>query len=716
MRVAIVYNKSETNVINQFGMQNKEVYNPNTVKRVADALEMGGHNVEIIDGNMNVIENIRSFLPPVKNGEKFGMVFNMAYGIQGESRYTHIPAMLEMLGIPYVGSTPAGHAIALDKIITKIILQKNNIPTPDFWFFSSENEDMSDVTYPVIVKPKMESVSFGLKVVYNIDDLKEAVAFIVSEFNQQALVEKFIRGREFAVGLIGNDSVEVMPVLEIDLEGDPDAIQTVDDKQNAPKRKICPADIPFELEQRMKDLSVKVFKSLGLRDFSRVDIRLDENGDIYILEINSMASLSSTGSYVTAASACGYSFSQLVNRMLDVATKRYFTDQYLEDTKTTAAKKLPTSVKIRSYLRNNNENIQKTLEEMININTYHKNIDGVNRLSSIVKKQLNAIGFANVSYAQTEIGNIHFYSNTTEADYDYLIIGNIDNSTRIDQQKYFKMNEHRYFGSGVWENKGGLVTMIYALKSLKHTRLLKRKKIGILMTTDDSRNSSYSRDIIEAKSKCSKAILGIHGAFVDGGLVTSRSGSAFYSLNMTLKKTDDNYDVAKASSIFSKIVSDWSKLSNSENGVIVSPRKISFNSNISEPFVHGELVLSVRFNSLETFEALDKNIRKAIPIKKYKDILDFNFEGGLRRPPMKMNDEDYKLFNRLIDISKQIDIKINEEHRWSSADICLADSTKQRIDGLGPCGVKQNDGYEYIQRHTINEKALLMSLLLSSSE
>ena len=162
MKVAIIYNKDLSGVINVFGMQNKEVYNPQTVNKVAQALESGGHNVEVIDGNMQVIEKLQNFMPKVVEGEQMGMVFNMAYGIQGESRYTHIPSMLEMLGIPYVGSSPSGHALALDKVITKIILQKNGISTPDFWVFSSFDEDMSNVHFPVIVKPKMESVSFGL--------------------------------------------------------------------------------------------------------------------------------------------------------------------------------------------------------------------------------------------------------------------------------------------------------------------------------------------------------------------------------------------------------------------------------------------------------------------------------------------------------------------------------------------------------------------------
>ncbi len=140
-------------------MQNKEKYNLKTVRLVAEVLEQGGHNVAVIDGTMDVIQQLQDFMPRVLEGERMGMVFNMAYGIQGESRCTHLPAMLEMLGIPYVGSTPSGHALALDKIITKIIMQKHGISTPSFWVFSRSDEDMSTVEYPVIVKPKMEAAT-----------------------------------------------------------------------------------------------------------------------------------------------------------------------------------------------------------------------------------------------------------------------------------------------------------------------------------------------------------------------------------------------------------------------------------------------------------------------------------------------------------------------------------------------------------------------------
>ena len=333
MKVAVIYNKQEirtSDVINVFGMPTKERYKEKTIEMVASALESGGHNVRIIEGNMHVIDELQNFMPRVVKGERQGMVFNMAYGIQGQSRYTHIPAMLEMLGIPYVGSSPAVHAIALDKVMSKIVFVQHHLPTPDFWVFSTPDDDVSDVRYPVIVKPKMEAVSLGLRVVHNKKDLKEAVVFIINEFQQQALVEVFIPGQEFAVPLLGNGTeLETLPIVEIDLGKDPNAIQTVDDKMSHPREKICPAKIPQQLAEELNKLSIKVFQVLNSYDFSRIDFRVDDQGKIYILEINSMASLNPTGSYVNSAKVAGMNFNALVNRILDIAAVRYFGKTYL---------------------------------------------------------------------------------------------------------------------------------------------------------------------------------------------------------------------------------------------------------------------------------------------------------------------------------------------------------------------------------------------------
>ncbi len=714
MKVAIIYNEDMTGVINTFGMQNKERYNPKTVKMVAEALETGGHNVEIIDGNMNVMESLQSFMPKVLEGEKMGMVFNMAYGIQGESRYTHIPAMLEMLGIPYVGANPSGHALALDKVIAKIIMQKNGISTPDFWVFSSKTDDMSQVKYPVIVKPKMESVSFGLRVVHNETDLREAVAYIIDEFKQQALVEQFIRGREFAVGLLGNNPIEAFPVLEFDLENDPDAIQSVEDKKERPRQKICPANISDEIAEEMTQLSKEAFRALQLRDFARVDIRMDKDNKIYLLEINSMASLGRTGSYVYAAQVAGYDYKALVNKMLDVSVVRYFSESSLLPEITDEKSKLPLDVRIRSFLRSRQENIEKTLQKMINTNTFVRNVEGVNQLSNLIKKQLSALGFAFQAYPQVEVGNIMFYTNHDQEDYDILLLANLDNPKKISDIEYFNKTDQRIYGTGVWEHKGGIAVMLAALQALRFARIIKRRKIGILLTTDDALQGRISESIISKKATRAKFVIAMHGGSIDGSVVTSRSGAALYNCEMNLMQNQNAVDVSKATRIFTNLIHSWISLTNEEKGVIISPYRMSINSNITYPFAHAEAAMSVRFNETSQFEELDAKIRKLLPKKNKKDLLHFQMEGAQRRPAMVHNAKNEVLWQFVKNIAKRLDIQLRQEHRWSSADICFVGNNENNysIDGMGPIGSKPSKKSEFILRHSLLERATLLTMLI----
>jgi D-alanine-D-alanine ligase len=710
MKVAIIYNKDVSKVINVFGMQNKEVYNPNTINKVAKCLEDGGHNVGIIDGDMHVIERIQDFMPRVVEGEKMGMVFNMAYGIQGESRYTHIPSMLEMLGIPYVGSSPSGHALALDKIITKIILQKHNLPTPNFWVFSNKDIDASEVVYPVIVKPKMESVSFGLRVVDNERDLIEAVDYIVKEFQQPALVEQFIPGREFCVGLLGNSPVEAFPILEIDLENDPNAIQTYEDKSQKPKEKICPAELSEDIAQEMTRISKNAFESLQLRDFSRVDLRMDQNGNVYILEINSMASLGATGSYVHAAGVAGYDFRDLVNKMLDVAVLRYFTSNPISNENDNLFKKSAAHVRIRGFIRGRQTQNEKLLREFVNTNSFVRNVEGVNLLSGKIKKELSALGFSYQSFGQVEVGNMLFFTNNDE--YDVLILSSLDNDVKIADHEYYHESEQKIFGSGIWENKGGIVILISALQALRFIKNLKKLRIGILFTSDSTLQGRIAKKHIKDLANKAKYVLGTHGAFLDGGVVTSRSGAAVYHCNMNLKPGNDADMVAKAAILFYKFLASCADLSEPENGLIVAPQRSSIETNITEPYAHGESQLSVRFNDTNQMKVIDDKIKKLIPKKNKKEI-NIQVEGGIRRPSMQNTEKVKVLLKKVKSVADKLDINLREEHRWSSADICFIDENKYMIDGLGPSGAKPSKKSEFILKHSLLERSALLATLLT---
>lgn len=184
MKIAVVYNRDSKSVINLFGMPNREKIGMKTIRRLTDALRKGGHEVIALEGDKDLINRLEDFMPRVVHGERPGMVFNVSYGLQGQARYTHIPSILEMVGIPYVASGPLGHSLALDKVVTKMILRQNDVPTPDFAVLQTPDMPLPpDLRFPMIVKPKNEAVSFGLKVVHTEDELREAARVIFDEYH-----------------------------------------------------------------------------------------------------------------------------------------------------------------------------------------------------------------------------------------------------------------------------------------------------------------------------------------------------------------------------------------------------------------------------------------------------------------------------------------------------------------------------------------------------
>ncbi|MBI9064665.1 MAG: ATP-grasp domain-containing protein [Marinilabiliaceae bacterium] len=713
MKIAIIYNKDITGVINTFGMQNKEFYSERNVKRVAECLEKAGHNVQILDGNMYIIERLQHFMPRVIEGEQLGMVFNMAYGIQGESRYTHVPSMLEMLGIPYLGSTPSGHALALDKVMTKIVWQNLGLPTPAFWVFNSVEDDFSKVKYPVIVKPKMESVSFGLRVVNDETDLKEAVSFIVSEFQQQSLVEQFIRGREFCVGLIGNNPIETFPVLEIDLEGDPDAIVTVTDKKKKKREKICPAIISDELAHQMQQFSLEAFRALSLRDFARVDIRLDEQNNIYLLEINSMASLGASGSYPHAALVAGYYFCKLVNRMVDVATIRYFGTNQSSDQKVKSTQKLSLHSRLRTYIRSRSEYAENILEKLVNFNTHVRNLTGINQATGLIANELSALGFNREVFPHIEVGNGYFFSNTQNTHLDFLLLLSVDDQKKLAEQETFRATEHKMYGTGIWVNKGGVVCALLALQALRFSRLLKKLKIGIFLITDTNIGGKFSKESLNTKALNAQKIVAFHGGNSNGSIVLSRSGSGSYSYDIKLLNHKAE-NVNTTAAVFYKTLSSMMNLSEKNPEIELAPYETSFTSNIFKGYANGSAKISVRFNDMSDFEIIDQQLKKIVKLSRQQSaLLNTQLDGGISRPPMSESPLNESMWQSLKVLAKQADISLSREHRWSSSNICNISAECPKIDGMGPTGGFDNNWIEYIFRNSIIDRSVLLALLIN---
>jgi D-alanine-D-alanine ligase len=308
-------------------MQNREWYPEETIQKVVHALESGGHIVELIQADRFLLTKLNKFLPKLSKRRPNGIVFNLALGVQGKCRYSHVPSILELGGIPYTGSNPMGHTLAQDKVVAKQIFMASHIPTPEYRVYLSAELDAPHLKYPVIVKPRGEAASFGLKIVHDDDELKTAISELKEEYKQPALAEEFIDGREVNVGILGNYPPEAFPVLELILDRVENGVYTYDAKfkgmQSKKVKKVCPADLPPETAAYIKKLAVNAFEVLNTYDFGRVDFRLDQYNQPYILEMNSMASVNPDSSFVKAAIKAGYSYDKLVNRIIEVAVERY---------------------------------------------------------------------------------------------------------------------------------------------------------------------------------------------------------------------------------------------------------------------------------------------------------------------------------------------------------------------------------------------------------
>jgi D-alanine-D-alanine ligase len=373
--------------------------------------------------------------------------------------------------------------------------------------------------------------------------------------------------------------------------------------------------------------------------------------------------------------------------------------------------KLPVNVRIRMFIRNKTDEMESNLKKMVNINTHVRNVDGVNDLGQFIWKELSPLGFMHNAYPQVEIGNMLLLSNTDENDYDVLLLTHLDSNVPFKKHMRYRETENKLYGTAIWDSKGGITVMIAALKALRFVRKLRKFKIGILLTTDDTLQGLISKTIIKELSGRARVVLGLYGASLGGSIVTSRSGAAIYDCQMSIINAEKELEVAMANAKFTRLITNLAKLSNDEDRVIVNPREIKLNSNIPSLFSQGEVSISVRYNLPEQFEVYNKKINDLV--RKIKsDKVSVNITGAGRRDPMVKNDKIIELYQRAKDIANKIDVRFLEEHRWSSSNICHVDDNIAKLDGLGPIGISTEDKEEHILRHSLLDRAVLLALLI----
>lgn len=306
---------------------------PETTELQIKYLKKLGYKVYPIEANEE------AYFKLYKLKGKIGLVFNVSEGLHGNDREAQIPAMLEMLQIPYTGSSPLAQAIILNKSKTKEILIANKIPTLKYQLLKSRKEKLKKFfKYPLMVKPVSEGSSAGItnkSVVHNEAELYKQVDYIVNTFNEEALIEPYLEGREFSIAMLGNPP-QVLPILESDHSMLPKKYMPFDSLEvkwfyelaTSGKHLKCPAKISSRLEKKINKICLELWDVLGIRDWCRIDIRCDKNENPYVLEVNSPPGCTppehDPASYFPMiAKVAGINYESLLKRIIETALKRY---------------------------------------------------------------------------------------------------------------------------------------------------------------------------------------------------------------------------------------------------------------------------------------------------------------------------------------------------------------------------------------------------------
>jgi D-alanine-D-alanine ligase len=312
-----------------------------TIDALRAALETDGHTTAFIQADRDLPYALREVKPDI--------CFNIAEGLGGDAREAQVPALLEMLGIPYTGSRVLANGISLDKTLTKRIWRDRRLPVAPFQEFSIGDEPLrAELKFPLFVKPAREGTGMGVDmnaICKNEKELRERAQYIINTYQQPALVETFLPGREFTVGILGRadaklysrhpewyekDGFHRFPVLELDSSHSvtpwvySNEAKSKEVGANGSPGYFCPATLEPELEKKLKSFALRAHQLLNALDVSRTDIRLDEEGNPRVIEINTLPGLTPDYSDLCLqAAAEGIRYEDLVLDILYLGASRW---------------------------------------------------------------------------------------------------------------------------------------------------------------------------------------------------------------------------------------------------------------------------------------------------------------------------------------------------------------------------------------------------------
>jgi D-alanine-D-alanine ligase len=301
------------------------------VGQVEKALRDGGHTVSVL----GVHGDLRKLISGLSR-RKPDLIFNLME-MFGDNLLgaTPVVGLLDLLGYPYTGGGPGEFYLQEDKALTKKLLAFDHILYPDFAVFSpdADLETGGHLRLPLFVKPLGMDASIGIgakSLVHSFKDMVRQVLGIHEKVHDAALVEEYIEGREFYVGVLGNQEPAAFPPIEMDFskmpQGKPhvlDAKAKWDEKSAEYKgTKAVLADVPDEMRAKLQEVALAAYRALRVRDYGRIDLRLTEAGEVYVIEVNASCYLETSSEFAAAAAAHGMDYPTLINRIVELALER----------------------------------------------------------------------------------------------------------------------------------------------------------------------------------------------------------------------------------------------------------------------------------------------------------------------------------------------------------------------------------------------------------
>ncbi len=300
-------------------------------RSIASALQKSGCDTYLL----NIRDDINLFMDDFLTN-KPNIIFNLVELFK-ENPKLEMPfaGILELLKVPYTGASPIALGTCQNKTLTKRILKKAGIRTPDFRFIEKpEKIYRHGLQYPLIVKPAYEDASVGIEndsIVYDQEKLRKRIDFVLDYYKQPVLLEEFIDGRELNVAIMGDKHPEALPISEIDFTRMPKHLHNIvsyqakwDPYHEAYHKTIpiCPSKLPKNIEREAKKMAITCFKTVGCRDYARVDMRLSKDKKLYVLEVNPNPDLTEGAGFMRSAHAAGYTYRKTLKMIVDFTWAR----------------------------------------------------------------------------------------------------------------------------------------------------------------------------------------------------------------------------------------------------------------------------------------------------------------------------------------------------------------------------------------------------------